>query len=47
MLPASFKLTYSAPHYLTLPAYSFEGCNMAERDIIYRCQYQCQVYKRQ
>lgn len=44
-LPLSFKLVYSAPHFLTLPAYAFEGCRVDERDIIYRCQYQCQVYQ--
>jgi hypothetical protein len=44
-LPASFKLTYSAPHFLNLRAYPFEGYTMAERDILLRCQYQCQVYE--
>ena len=44
-LPPSFKLIYTAPHFLTLPAYSFEGCRMDERAVIYRCQYQCQVYR--
>jgi hypothetical protein len=44
-LPPSFKLVYTGPHFLTLPAYPFEGYRIDEREVIYRCQYQCQVYK--
>ncbi|WP_158010155.1 hypothetical protein [Hymenobacter glacialis] len=43
-LPPSYKLLFSAPHFLTLPAYPFEGYRAEERDIISHCKYQCQVY---
>ena len=44
-LPASYKLLYTGPHFLNLPAYPFEGFRASERAIIKRCHYQCQVYE--
>ena len=46
-LPASYRLTFSGPHFLTLPAYPFEGYRTAEREVIRKCRYQCQVYEQQ
>jgi hypothetical protein len=46
VLPQPFKIIYSEPHFLTLPAYQFEGYTIAERDIISRCQYKCLVYQK-
>ena len=44
-VPATYQLTYSGPHFITMPAYYFEGWRIAERDVIDRCQYQCRVYE--
>ncbi|MDO7851290.1 hypothetical protein [Hymenobacter convexus] len=44
-IPPAYKLISTGPHFITLPAYYFEGWRITERDIITRCQYQVQVYE--
>ena len=43
--PAGYRLTYAAPHFLTLPAYGFEGFAPAGRAQLRRCRFQCRVYQ--
>jgi hypothetical protein len=45
-VPAGFRQVFAAPHFLTLPAYGFEGYSPYERAVLRRCQYQCAVFVR-
>jgi len=45
-LPAGYQEVLAVPHFLTFPAYNFEGFAPHERAMLRRCQYQCKVYVR-
>ncbi|WP_324672330.1 hypothetical protein [Hymenobacter sp. GOD-10R] len=45
-VPAGFRQVFAAPHFLTLPAYGFEGYSPYERSMLRQCQYQCAVFVR-
>ncbi|MBB6061021.1 hypothetical protein HNQ93_003897 [Hymenobacter luteus] len=44
-LPAAHQPVLDAPHFLTLPAYGFEGFSPAMREQLQRCGFRCRVYK--
>ncbi|OUJ73636.1 hypothetical protein BXP70_11620 [Hymenobacter crusticola] len=46
-IPAGFHQVFAAPHFLTIPAYGFEGFLPKERALLQQCQYQCKVFVRQ
>ncbi|WP_426492522.1 hypothetical protein [Hymenobacter sp. 102] len=43
--PAGARLLYTAPHFLTLPAYGFEGFTPDKRAQLLRCRFQCRLYQ--
>jgi hypothetical protein len=45
-LPPGYRLVFSAPHFLTIPAYGFEGFTPHERAMLRQCHYQCQIFVR-
>ncbi|TGD79726.1 hypothetical protein [Hymenobacter wooponensis] len=44
--PSGGHLLYAGPHFLTFPAYAFEGFTPAERQHLRSCNFQCRVYQR-
>ncbi|WP_188558265.1 hypothetical protein [Hymenobacter glacieicola] len=43
-VPASYYRLLDAPHFLTLPAYGFEGFTPAMRTQLQACNFRCQIY---
>ncbi|QJX45412.1 hypothetical protein HMJ29_00060 [Hymenobacter taeanensis] len=46
LAPPQARLVFQGPHFLTFPAYGFEGFIPAERQHLRFCSFQCRVYKR-
>ncbi|MBX0288993.1 hypothetical protein K3G63_01000 [Hymenobacter sp. HSC-4F20] len=44
--PAGYRLTFDGPHFLTLPAYGFEGFTPPMRTRLRQCRFRCRVYEK-
>ncbi|WP_139920707.1 hypothetical protein [Hymenobacter sp. DG01] len=45
-LPAAYRRVFDAPHFLTLPAYGFEGFSPSMREQLGQCRFRCRVYEK-
>lgn len=45
-LPAGYRLAFDGPHFLTLPAYGFEGFTPSMRTQLRQCRFRCRVYEK-